>query len=451
MMEKNNTDNTSEIPTGTPDLELRIEKLLNGGDGLARQDGQAIFVPLTAPGDVIKAKITKKGKNFSEAQLVEVVQPGEGRGEPPCPHYGECGGCNLQHLTLDNQHQAKADIVADCFTRLAKFDISPLLSGPKSIGTPLGYRNRIRVFGSNMGPYGMMRRGSHEVIILEQCPLMPEIFNTEILPWLRMLPPVEQIVLRMDSENNWLVSLFGPPPRQKILRKIIGALDEGQAPAPGCVGLMFNNRPLWGRDYLVHKVAGHNFRVAAQSFFQANHAVTEHAVATVRSWIQELKDQDQLGHLLGDLFCGVGLFSLTLADQFDKIVAIDSDQSACRDAINNIKRDAATKDKVTVEIGDLAATLARVRTNKALASEQDWNESLCLADPPRTGIGKPGIKVLLKMSPRHVLMMSCDPATLARDTALLVEAGYQPKKMEVLDMFPQSSHIETLMLLSRQD
>ncbi len=450
MNEMNNNktpDGGSDQQAGQETLELSIEKLLNGGDGLARHEGQAIFVPMTAVGDRVRARITKRSKNFSQAEVEEILEPGPGRRQAPCPYYGDCGGCNLQHIDDQTQGRTKAAVVEDCFTRLGRMDVKDLLTGPLPAGGNLGYRNRIRLFASPMGPYGLMRKGTHQVVLLDSCPIMAEPFNSQILPWLRMLPPMEQIVVRMEDQGSWLLSCFGSPNRLKVMRKMVGALAEGEEPAPGCRGLLFNNRPIWGHDYLVHQVAGHKFRVSAQSFFQANQAVTEHAVATVRAWLGELQQAGELGGLLADMFCGVGLFSLTLADLFEQVVAVDSDESACRDAANNVTRDQAARDKVTVLTGDLAAVLAE----KDPATAEQWRQGLCLADPPRTGLGKPGVAAILERRPRHVLMMSCDPATLARDAAALVEAGYQARKLEVLDMFPQTSHIETIMLLSRQD
>jgi 23S rRNA (uracil1939-C5)-methyltransferase len=446
-MNKNNTNIPAE-PTPEPAaVDLHIEKLLNGGDGLARHDGQAIFVPLTAPGDLVKARISKQNKNFAQAQVDEIVEPGPGRREAPCPYFGQCGGCNLQHLDWAHQQKSKTEIVADCFTRLGKLDVSGILEPCAPIGPELGYRNRIRLYASNTGPYGMMKRGTHDVVSLDQCPLMPEAFNRDIMPWLRMMPPVEQVVIRMDEAGGWVLSAYGNPARMKIMRKMVGALAEGEPPAPGCLGLLLNNRPVWGRDYLVQTVGGHKFRVGLQSFFQANLAVTEEAVSTVRQWVAEVESRGELGSLLGDLFCGVGLFSLTLSHLFKKVVAIDSDEHACRDAVNNVARDQLAKGKVTVRQGRLGEVLK----DTDLASAPLWEQSFCVIDPPRTGLGEEGMKHLRELKPRHLVMMSCDPATLARDAALLVEAGYRPEKLKILDMFPQTSHIESLMLLTKQD
>ncbi len=442
MSEKSPQGNSS---TPAKAVEVRIEKILNQGDGLGRLDGQAVFVPMSAPGDLVRATIIKQGRGFVQTTLEEVLEAGPERREAPCPHYGLCGGCNLQHMNPAAQRQAKADIVQECFSRLGKLDIEDILQGPNATGGDLGYRNRIRVFSNPAGHYGMMRRGSHDVVALTQCPLLPEQFNNDILPYLRMLPPVEQIIIRLDGNGGWLLSLFGHAQRMRVMKKILAAVPMDESPAPGCKGILFNNRPIWGKDFLINEVAGHKFRVSAQSFFQGNTDVTEEAVGLIRSWLQDLKDKEELGPLLGDLFCGVGLFSLTLGDLFEQVIAVDSDPYGFRDAENNVKR-AKLKDVITVYKGDLA----KVLNDAKVSSAGKWESSCCIIDPPRTGLGKEGVKVLLDRKPQHIVYMSCDPATMARDTAALVENGYEILKLQVLDMFPQTSHIETLILLKKQ-
>jgi 23S rRNA (uracil1939-C5)-methyltransferase len=249
----------------------------------------------------------------------------------------------------------------------------------------------------------------------------------------------------MDGRGGWLVSVFGPPQRLKVMRKILASQPENEPPAPGCEGLLYNNLPLWGRDFLIHEIAGHKYRVSAQSFFQGNQAMTEEVLALVRSWITDLKDEGKLGDMLGDLYCGVGLFTLALADLFQKVVAVDSDQGGCRDAENNVARSEAAQDKARVYAGRLAKILAQ----PDLAPPALWDASFCIVDPPRAGLGKDGVKTLLEIKPRHLLYLSCDPATLARDAAAFVQAGYQAKRLQVMDMFPQTSHIETLLLLEK--
>jgi 23S rRNA (uracil1939-C5)-methyltransferase len=425
-------------------LELDVEKLVTGGAGLARHDGQAVFCPLTAPGDRVRARVVEQRRGFVRAETVEILQPGPGRTEPPCPHFGQCGGCDLQHLTPAAQREAKTAIVAECFQRLGKLDVTDILQGPDA-GGELGYRNRIRLHAHPAGPYGLHARGSHDVVPIESCPLILDQFNADILPWLRMLPPVDQIVVRLDGAGGWLLALFGQPARLKPLKRMLGSTPEGQAPAPGCVGILFNNRPVWGRDHLIVAVAGHKFRVGAQGFFQGNLAVTEDAVATVRGWLGELQGTGRLGTLLGDLYCGVGLFTLTLADLFERVVAVEMDPGACRDAENNIRRDAAAAAKATVHEGPAAVVLGELDG----VDDAQWRGAAVVVDPPRTGLGKEGVAALVARAPRHVVYMSCDPATMARDCAALVAAGYRLDKLKALEMFPQTAHIECLGLLER--
>ena len=246
-----------------------------------------------------------------------------------------------------------------------------------------------------------MRRGTHEVVPLDSCALMPEAFNRDILPWLRMLPPAEQVVVRLDGRGGWLISIFGNPSRLKLMKKILAALPEGEPPAPGCAGLMFNNLPLWGRDYLIHEIAGHKFRVGAQSFFQGNHEVTEEALAVVRDWIGELEDADRLGGLLGDLFCGVGLFSLALADLFDKVVAIDSDANSLP---RRAQQHSAQRPPPGTRSPSISAAWARSWTSPNWRPPHSGGVRLCLVDPPadRPGQGRAAGPAGSRSAPRPV-------------------------------------------------
>jgi 23S rRNA (uracil1939-C5)-methyltransferase len=424
--------------TTTDLIELKIDKLITGGAGLARHEGLAVFVPLTAPGDRVRARVTTRRKQYWQAELVEILEPGAGRCDAPCPHFGDCGGCDLQHLDPERQHEAKIGIVTDCFTRLAKLDVEPALVRPVLADTAFGYRNKIRLFAHPSGHYGLKRRGSDDVVPIGGCPLLPELFNDRILPWLKTLPPCEQVVVKLDGRGGWLVSLFGPPNRLRALKRILAEISGDVPPADGCQGLLYNNLPLWGRDYLVVEVGGGKYRVGARSFFQNNLAVTERALTTLTAW---LADSRPTGGLLADLYCGVGLLTLALADRFDRIVAADTDPFAIRDAENNVRRDRRTRDKTTV---------VRAAAADQLRSEEAWSDACVVLDPPRTGLQAAGVGALAAAAPRDVFYMSCDPATLARDTAGLAAAGYAPSRLALLDMFPQTAHVECLLQMRRR-
>jgi 23S rRNA (uracil1939-C5)-methyltransferase len=423
------------------EFEITIEKIVTGGAGLGRREGLTVFVPSTAPGDRVRVRVVRQRASFVEAALVEVLSPGPDRRQSPCPHGQECGGCDLQHLTEPAQRRIKAEIVSDCFRRLGGLAVDPILTGPEPAGPPLGYRNRVRLFADGTGRYGMRRRASHEVIPLESCAQAPSLLSERILPWLVMLPPVEQVVIRLDGRGGFLVMLYGPASRLRPLRTILGDVPPGKPPLPGLVGLLLNNRPVWGRDHLVYHVAGHKYRVHGLSFFQANLAETEAIVALLRKW---LRAADRQG-FLADLYCGVGLFGVALADLAEHVLAVEQDPLAVRDARNNVARDALARGRVEVKEG----TVASVLSGAGPVAGHGWREGAVLLDPPRPGLGDPALQALLIRAPRHIFYLSCDPATQARDAARLAAAGYEPVAMRVFDMFPQTSHVETLLHLRR--
>jgi 23S rRNA (uracil1939-C5)-methyltransferase len=423
-------------------FETEISKLVTGGAGLGRCGDVAAFVPLTAPGDRVRARVRRRKKDFVEAELVDLLEPSPERQQAPCPHFGDCGGCDLQHMTGVAQRLAKAEIVRDCFQRLAGIDVTEILIAPDPAGPELGYRNKIRLFASLTGLYGLMRRGSHDVVPLETCLQMPQRFTTEILPWLRTLPPMEQLLVRLDNRGNFLVSMFGRPNRARVIKRMLDELPAGQPPLAGCSGLVFNNLPLWGRDYLVMEVVDRKYRVGTQSFFQANLAETVSVIDAVRDCIARTREP---GGLLVDLFCGVGLFSLALSDWFEHIVAVDSDSHVIHDARNNVERDRETVPKTIVHEKRIESWLAAPE----IPENTSWMMACVLVDPPRKGLGEKVTTALAGRKPKDIIYLSCDPATLARDTAALVKSGYRLERLRIFDMFPQTAHIETLMHLTR--
>lgn len=432
-------------------VELRIEKLVTGGDGLARDDQGACFVPRTAPGDLVRAAVVESRTGYRRAELREVLESGPDRREAPCRHFAHCGGCDLQHMGDDAQRAAKLAIVTECFQRQGKLDVADWM-GPLVCGDPFAWRTALRLHAHPTGCYGLHQRGTHDVVRMEECPVMAAPYTDVILPWLRFLPPVDQVVVRLDGRGGWLLSLFGATARLKVLKKMVASLEPGEAPAPGLKGLLFNNRPVWGRDYLVHQVAGHAYRVGAGAFFQNNQHVAEAAVAIVRGWLDDVAPGDgRLPHLL-DLYGGVGLFTLALADRFERVTLVELDAGACRDAENNIARDEAAKGRAVVCTGETAEVLARTDLldagGDAAANAALWRRAVCVVDPPRAGLGRDGVQALLARRPAHVFYMSCDPSTQARDAGALVAAGYAPRSLRVLDMFPQTAHIESLMWLA---
>jgi 23S rRNA (uracil1939-C5)-methyltransferase len=422
-------------------LQLKIEKLITGGDGLARHEGKAIFVPGTIPGETVWAKVTERKKGFARAEVVEIPEPSADRIDPPLGEIGTASGCGLQHMNITAQRNAKREIVLDCFKRQAGMEIDNILVGPQEIGQEVGYRNKVRLTRSDAGFWGVIRKGTNDVIPIEEHGLMPEFFNKTIMPWLVTAPPAEQVSIRLDGQGGSLINFYAAPARIRTLKGVIKEL-KGEPPFEGCIGIMFNNRPVWGRDHFLVKLMDRTWRVHAGSFFQINYAVANHALETLGSWM----DQDDIGgesSTLADLYSGVGLFALALGNRFGKIIAIEDNTLAIADLKNNLLRASDLKDKSKVIRGDVEKVTKqwKFETPGILA------DGCVVVDPPRSGLGKHVTNDLRVIAPKNIFYMSCDPATLARDCKELALDGYSVKRAEVLDMFPQTGHVETLVHL----
>lgn len=452
-------------------FELTIDTIVTGGAGMGRLDGRVVFVPGTAPGERVRAEAVKVKKHFAEAKLLEVLEASPHRVEPPLGEIGTISGCDLQHLDPAAQREAKRAIVLDCLKRQGGLEADALVDGPVTDAPALGYRNKVRLHRAPTGQWGVIHVGSHDVLPIETHGLMPDLFNEVILPWIRLLPPVEQVVVRLDADGGWLASLFGQPARLKTLKAILG--KEDQEPAPGCRGILFNNRPAWGRDHLLMRLGDRTWRVHARSFFQVNFAETAAALDLAASWLDEAGvTAADPAPVLVDLYGGVGLFGLALGDRAARIVAVEDNHQAVLDARNNYERDPRTAgravvlqapvDKVTKAWkfaregqvrpprGPADAPDVRTLAQAAdLGRALDWSRALVVCDPPREGLGEHVTNDLAALAPPRILMMSCDPATLARDVKALAAAGYRLARGRVIDMFPLTSHVETLIELVR--
>jgi len=454
-------------------FDLTIDTIVTGGAGLGRLEGRVVFVPGTAPGEKIRARVVAEKKGFMQAELVEVLEASADRVEPPLGEIGSASGCDLQHLSIAAQRHAKHGIVLDCFMRQAGIDLGERLEQASSESDGLGYRNKVRLHRSPTGMWGVVHQGSHDVLPIEHHGLMPELFNDTILPWVRMLPPVDQIVIRLDTDGGWLALLFGQPARLRTLKAILDKI-EGE-PAPGCRGILFNNRPVWGRDHLIMRLDGQTWRCHALSFFQVNFGETVAALELAASWLDEAGlTTETPGGALIDLYSGVGLFGLALGDRFSRIIGVEENRQAVLDARNNYQRDQQTNAKATVFCAPVdkitkAWKFARdgggqpprgkpddpVHAELVKASAQgraiDWSKTTIVVDPPRTGLGEHVTNDLSALGAARILYMSCDPATLARDCGALTKSGYEITRGRIIDMFPMTSHVETLVMLSRTE
>jgi 23S rRNA (uracil1939-C5)-methyltransferase len=366
-------------------LEVAIEKLVYGGDGLARAGTTAVFVPFSAPGDRLRVRVTDARRRFARAEILEVLEPGPARRAARCRHFGVCGGCRLQHVGYEAQLAAKAEFVRESLRRLGGIDWTAeiaVLAGPE-----YGGRSRTTV-QARRGHVGYFREATHEIVDVEECPIL--------------VPPLEEFVRSLRRE----------PPRAAVA---LGVSDDGRVAV--------------GHELVRQTVAGFAFEVPADSFSQGNRALVEDLVREATS--------GRTGRVAVDLYSGAGLFSLPLARSFEEVVAVEGRASAARRGEGN----AAANGIANVRF--VAEPVERWVATSGVAAD------LVLLDPPRTGAGPDVTAAVARLGPPAITYVSCDPATLARDLRVLLDAGYALDSVVALDLFPQTTHVETVAKLVR--
>lgn len=398
------------------ELELEIEKLVTGGEGLARHQGIPIFVPRTAPGDRVRAKVVGRRPDYGRAEVVELLAPGPGRRPPPCPVFERCGGCDLQHLGDDVQLRAKVEAAAETLRRLGGIDLPADVAVVP--GQPLGYRLRTQLQiadGERGREVGYFARGSHALVPVDGCPIL--------VPALGALLPS-------------LPGLLGATPHRRL---DLAVGDDGAiSVAPVVEGLPHGE--------VTVEVGGLVYGFDARCFFQGHRPLLPTLVETALGG--ELADSGEpandgepadRGELAVDLYCGVGLFSLALARRYRRVVAVDGDRVAIRYARANAKRNR------------LPNVTFHARSVDGWIGELPKGADRILVDPPRNGLGRPVVRALVAAAAGRLTYVSCHPATLARDLRGLARA-YRLTRLVFLDMFPQTGHLEVVaQLVRRQD
>ncbi len=366
-------------------LRVSPQGMAHGGRAIARHEGQAVFVAGAMPGDTVEAVVVRKGRRHMEAVTEKVVEPSPDRVAAPCPFFGSCGGCQWQTARYEAQLTWKKDVVSGQLLHLARLE--PLVRPTLIVGPQYGYRNRIdlRVIG---GRPALFKEGSHELVPIDNC-------------------------------------LVAVPPIQKMLAEI-GSLDEVERLTLRAGANTGETMALADDDFgrINEVVAGRRFRISGRAFFQNN---TGGAEALVKLVDEAIDPRD--GDVLVDAYAGGGLFSATVGEGC-RVYAVESDPQAASDLLVNAK-----------------VTVLTERLESCAGLPTTWD--VAVVDPPRAGLGRKGTDRLLGGWPRAIGYVSCDPASFARDAALLVAGGYQLDWVQPVDMFPQTPHIEAVARLSR--
>ena len=389
-----------------------MEKLVYGGDGLARLDGRVVLAPFTLPGERIAARPEQEKPGLVRASTVAVLDPAPERVPAPCPYFTRCGGCHYQHAPYDYQVEAKAGILVEELRRLGK--IEPPAQIEVASAEPWGYRNRVQLHVRD-GRIGYREARSHKLCAVEQCPIAS--------------PKINEVIAALHG-------IVRDPRWPRFLRSLEIFTDERQVQ----LNVLETDRPVARRffDWCAETIPGivdgpvdyeGRFRVSRNSFFQVNRFLLDRLV---QSAVDGAAGESAL-----ELYAGVGLFSLALARQFREVTAVESGSGAIRDLEFNAAR------------AGLTNLRAEKRTTEEYLASLDRAPDFVLLDPPRAGLGKTVVARLSELAPRRVTIVACDPSTLARDLAGLTAAGYGIERMVMIDLFPQTYHLETVVHLGR--
>ena len=383
-------------------MDVTVEKIVPGGFGLAFAENLTVFVSLAARGDRLRVRIREKKGKVAFAEIVEILAPSPDRDVPQCVYFGRCGGCAFQQLNYAAQLEAKVGIIRDCLTRIGKIRYEreiEIIGSPK----PYGYRSRAQWHAdSRRKLLGYFKRNSHQIIDIEECPILDENLHQTL----------DDFRANLQWENFW------------------SEIVEIEAASAGEQISVYASELVEPTREIAFEAFGEKYFYDAQSFFQGNQLLIEQLIETALTGAN--------GKHALDLYCGVGLFTLPLARRFEKVTGVESSEKSIQFARKNIER--AQLENAEVFAENVSDWLAE---NAVDFSKIDF----VLLDPPRAGAEKETIEKLLQIKPEQISYVSCDPSTLARDLRVLCENFYSIERVTAIDLFPQTHHVETVVRL----
>lgn len=472
------------------EIEVVVRDLAYGGAGVADLEGLVVMVQGGLPGDRVRAQIRRKRSKYMEARAIEILQPSSLRRSVPCPHVGVCGGCPLMALDVSRQTEAKALQGLELLRRIGGFapdDILPPIPPPR----PLWYRNKMEfTFSrrpwsekppaasaiSSRGPaLGLHPPGRFDLVFdVTDCKLQSPLTN-RILSCIRLetqrlsLPCYESrrdegllrhVILR--TSRHWPDLLVALVTREwdRRIEELAATLRREVPQVTGCVLLINRQRAtvargdeerlLWGRPFIRESLGGWTWNISASSFFQTSTEGAEILLNKVLEW-----SQPETTETCVDLYCGVGTFTLPLGRRMRRVVGIESVGDAVRTASEMSERHGLGNVSIMEALVENVLRLPHEARGeggqRALLDRLELESSpdLLLLDPPRAGLHPKALPGVMALSPGRILYVSCNPATQARDAGALVSEGYRPVRFQVLNLFPQTPHMESLLLLKR--
>ncbi len=424
-------------------MRLHIKKLVYGGDGLGRDaEGRTVFVPYVLPGEVVDVAVTGERDGALKSQLVTVERASPARVTAGCRHFGRCGGCQYQHAAYDAQLALKLSILRETLERAGVHDQPEVIV---HAGEPWGYRNRIRLRvdrAAGQIRVGYNLRETREFLPIEECPIAAPLLwraaaalvelgrSTPVgARWLRATAEVELFTTK-DERSLQMTLLL----REQRSAGFAALCERLRAEIPELVGagaVVGRGREdvTWGRGGLSYNVDGSGYWVSRGGFFQVNRWMLEELVRVVMAGRNGLR--------AWDLFAGVGLFSRVLAEGFTQVVAVEANALA-------------VKDLTAMKAGNMRGFAGSVVDFLRSAAVGREPPELVVMDPPRAGVGREVCEILVRMQVPEIVYVSCDPTTLARDLGGMVDSGYNLAELHLVDLFPQTFHLETVAVLQRK-
>jgi len=426
-------------------IDVRIEKLVYGGEGLAHHEGHTVFAPFVLPDESVSIEPLETRKKFIRGRVAQIKTPSADRAVAPCPYFGVCGGCNYQHIPYELQLHYKAEILRETLARLGRLHWEGPIVPHASL--PFGYRNRVQwkigLDETGSREIGYFQPGSQKLCAIRQCPIASPRLNEALGAIVNLLqsgklpPELREIEVFADHDDDRLLLNLDLDGANSAAADLAATF---RAALPSVETTLVHDRrtdhfELVGPGYIKYRVGDHTYRIGHLSFFQVNRFVLDELVRAVVG--------DARGKVALDLFAGVGLFSLPLANRFERLIAVEANEAAARDLESNLQASGAAS--------------PNLRQTTVEAFLEQWHErpDLVVLDPPRTGVAARALARLIKIAPQEIIYLSCDPATLARDLAILAgdaqnPRSYQISELHLVDIFPQTYHIEALVRLSRR-
>jgi 23S rRNA (uracil1939-C5)-methyltransferase len=441
-------------------VPLKIESISNDGSGVARHEGMAVFVPMTAPEDVIEAKIVKALKTHAFGIIDKITEPGACRVEPGCPVYRLCGGCSLRHIDYGTELAIKSGWVGDALRRLG--GITANLEEPIASPKIERYRNKAQYPVRNVNGEicaGFFRAHSHGLVRVEDCPLQPGSFALivkEMLAFCREfnIPPYDEtaqsgilrhIFLRKaETTGETMLCLVINAKKLPFAEQLVERLAKA-CPEVSTITLNVNRErtnvifgektiTLSGCGVITDELCGVRLELSARSFYQVNRAAAELLYKAALEYAAP-----QGAEVLLDLYCGAGAIGLSMAGHVKEVIGVELEQAAVKDAGRNAALNGVSNARFIH--ADAEKTAQRL-------AEEGISPDIIVVDPPRKGLG-PGLpETIAGMKPQRLVYISCNPATLARDSARLNALGYTLEKVKAVDLFPKTAHVEAVALFT---